>query len=112
MTTTHHNKPPVEKSTGAKPSLMDAVGVPVGKSIEWAHGNTPTALTEREKQLIREKCRVKSVNVPRCLQVKQMLVTMTPAQVVKKNKGRKGFGERTVYGIHAALSQARGEGKR
>lgn len=92
-----------------RPSLLTAEGRNVGLSIEWTIGGGGDTLSEREVSLIREACRVKRVNIPRCLHIKQCLVTMRPADVVKRFRGRRGYSERFVYGVHAALSKARGE---
>lgn len=110
MVTTPINRkpaPPVKKST-----LFDAPGAEVGHAVEWSVGNLADALTEREIELIRLETGVKEVNTARALAVKRLMPTHSIAQIAKSFRGRKGYGQRTIAGLHAALSKAKGEGLR
>lgn len=92
------------------PTLADAPGVKVGMSIEWAHGNRSDELTPEEIEFIRRETGCKTVNTFRAVQIKNLLLTKTPAEIVRHFKGKRGYRERTVRGICSALSKVRGEG--
>lgn len=92
------------------PTLADAPGVKVGMSIEWAHGNRSDELTAEEIESIRRETGCKTVNTFRAIQIKNLLLTKTPAEIVRHFKGKRGYRERTVRGICSALSKARGRG--
>lgn len=106
----HHTPEPKGETSEVRVALEDVPGVTEGKSIVWAHGNQPSTISEREKTLIKKACGLKTVNVSRCLHIKTLLLSRSPAEIIRLNKGRRGYGERMVYGIHAALSKAKGEG--
>lgn len=109
MTVSYHHeqeKQPQEQ----KQSLLDAPGVRSGTGIEWKVGNAHTELTAREIELVKQKCGTKTVNIARVLTIKNMMRFKTISQIAKEMKGRKGYSERYVAAIHAALSQSKGEG--
>lgn len=93
-------------------ALSDVPGVAVGGSIEWAHGNVPTELTDRERSAICEALGTKKINEPRCIQMKKMFLTLTCAQIAERMKGRRGWSYSALTKVHAALSAAKGEGAR
>jgi len=108
-----HNKetrkrPPAQH----KKSLIEAYGISVVEDgvqrVVWNHGNMPAELTEREKVEIKRMLGVKSINDPRCLEIKRMAVTMTAPQIVKAAKGRRGWSKSMVTKVLAALSRAKG----
>jgi hypothetical protein len=100
-----------------EPEKKDLTAAPArlinnGLTIEWGSNDaTGLFLTEKEKRLICQKCGLKKVNEARALAVKSLMQFKTAAQIVAHFKGRRGMGERMVYGIHAALSEAIGERK-
>lgn len=91
-------------------TLADAHGVSVGKSIEWAHGNNASELTQAERLALLECCGWKEVKEWKALAVKSLMATKSCAQIVHHFRARKGMKESTVKNIHRALSKARGEG--
>lgn len=94
----------------AKKTLMHAHGVKVGRSIEWAHGNTSGELTDAERAALMECCGWKRVQEWKALAVKSLMVTKSCAQIVHHFRARKGMKESTVKNIHRALSKVAGEG--
>lgn len=94
-----------KRETPREKSLLNAAGVQVGQAIEWAHGNMPSSLTERERRNICAALGVKKINEPRCLEIKRCMATMTCARIVKHFKGRRGFSESWITKVHAALSR-------
>ena len=89
-----------------KPSLLEARGVQVGKSIVWGESNVCNELTEIEIEAIKKHTGRKTVNYVRALAIKSLMQSKTCAQIVRHFKGRQGYSERTIKGIHAALSKA------
>ncbi len=90
------------------PTLADAPGVKVGLSIEWAHGNRSDELTPEEVAAIRLETGCKTVKTFRAIQIKNLMRTKTPAEIVRHFRGKHGYRERTVRGICSALSKAGG----
>ena len=90
------------------PTLADAPGVRVGLSIEWAHGNMSEQLTPDEVEAIRRETGCKTVKTFRAVQIKNLMRTKTPAEIVRFFKGKHGYRERTVRGICTALSKCGG----
>lgn len=106
---------PATKATGRViADLSKAPGFVVngGKTIEWGCGTGQILeLSELERRLICQKCGLKKAPEARALNIKRLMQHKTAAQIVAHFRGRKGYGERMVYGIHAALSEAIGERK-
>lgn len=91
-----------------KPTLADAQGIQVGKSIEWAHGNGSDNLTPEQLEFVRRETGVKSLPTVLVVQIHTLMRTKTCAQIVAHFAGRKGRTERTIKRYHAALSKVGG----
>lgn len=89
-----------------RPSLLTAQGVKVGLSIVWGESNVCNELTELEIEAIKKHTGRKKVNYVRALAIKSLMQSKTCADIVRQYHGRRGYSERTIKGIHAALSRS------
>lgn len=94
-----------------RPSLLTATGTRVGLSIVWGASNVCNELTELEIEAIKKHTGRKKVNYVRALAIKSLMQAKTCADIVRQYRGKRGYSERTIKGIHAALSKAGGGGK-
>lgn len=89
-------------------SLITAPGVQVGKSVVWGASNVCAELTEAEIEAIKKYTGRKKVNYVRALAIKSLMQSKTCADIVRHFRGKRGYSERTIKGIHSALSKAGG----
>lgn len=101
-------QPKPRKIQSKTPTLADAPGVKVGLSIEWSHGNRSDELTPQEVAAIMRETGCKTVKTFRAVAIKNLMLTKTPAEIVRHFKGKKGYKERTIRGICSALSKCGG----
>lgn len=70
-----------------------------GHVIDWTPGEAVRLTPAEISELNRRKC-----NLQKAEQIKGLMRFKTCAQIVRHFAGVDGYGERTVKGIHAALS--------
>lgn len=92
--------------TEKKKSLFTVPGVQVGLAIVWGEENTCSELTETEIEAIKKHTGRKTVNRVRALAIKSLMQSKTCSEIVRYYRGKRGYSERTIKGIHAALSKA------
>lgn len=97
---------PVQKR--AARGLEDAPGFSVdeGRAIEWGGTSGKVTITPADIAAIKRHTGCKEVDMVKAMAIKSLMASKSCAQIVRYFRKRKGYGERTVKGLHAALSKA------
>ena len=97
-----------------EPALLRVPGKVIRDcEVEWHSSNVQKSagLTPDQIRIIKREMKWKGFDSIKVEQVKARMEYRTCAQIVKDLDGRPGYSERTVKGLHAALSKAGVGGK-
>jgi ATP-dependent 26S proteasome regulatory subunit len=92
-----------------EPALLRVPGKVIRDcEVEWHQSNVQKSagLTPEQIRIIKREMKWKGFDSIKVEQVKARMSYRTCAQIVKDLDGRPGYSERTVKGLHAALSKA------
>ena len=103
-----------KKEQEKEPALKHVPGKVIRDcEVEWSIGNVRTlaGLTPEQVRIVKREMKWKGFDSLKVEQVRGRMLYRTCAQIVKELAGRPGYSERTVKGLHAALSKAGVGGK-
>lgn len=101
-----------KKVKPTEPPLAKVPGVVVRDcEVLWSKDICGTSLTPRQIEIVRREMKWKGWNAVKVEHVHSRMAHRTCAQIVKELRHVDGMGERTVKGLHAALSKAGVGGK-
>lgn len=96
-----------KKVRDTAPALAKVPGVIVRDcEVVWTKDISGASLTTKQIEIVRREMKWKGWNAVKVEYVHSRMAYRTCAQIVKELRHVDGMGERTVKGLHAALSKA------